>query len=275
MKVLPLALLVLTVALAGCETPTTQRYAISADNNQAIKALGATNVGVATFVGPSNFSANCRALGPMQVADGLTHTQYIQKAFEDELKIAGVFASTGSRVVLSGKVDRLEFSSTRAVTGGSWTIDLSLNSSNGRSLSVNEYYEFDSGFVANDACRNTAEAFSRAVQDLIGKAVRNPGFAEMVSQGAMSLPMGATAPARQSAPVSQPAPVVVPVALKPVAGGQDSYGAERLAKDQNCNAQPSATLMAKGAGFETYAVPCTSGDVLMVRCELGKCRALK
>ena len=58
--------------------------------------------------------------------------------------------------------------------------------------------------------------------------------------------------------------------MKAAVGCQDSYGAERLAKDQNCNAQPSAVLMAKGAGIETYSVACTSGDVPMVRCELGR-----
>jgi hypothetical protein len=175
-----LAVAFAVLALTACETPTTQRYAISADNNQAIKALGASGVGITTFAGPGDFSSNCRALGPMRVADGLSHTQYIQKAFEDELKVAGAFGQNPARVTLAGKVDRLEFSSTRALTGGSWTIDLSLRSSNGGTLRVNEYYEFSSGFAAQEACRNTAEAFSRAVQDLVGKAVHNSEFAALV-----------------------------------------------------------------------------------------------
>lgn len=117
----------------------------------------------------------------MQVADGLTHTQYIQRAFEDELKVAGAFApSSAPRVTLGGRLKRLEFSTTRAVTGGYWQIDLALESSNGKKLDVAEYYEFNSGFAANEACRNTAEAYSRAVQNLVGKAVRSPGFAELV-----------------------------------------------------------------------------------------------
>ena len=175
-------LFAVTVAamLAGCETPTTQRYAISADNNLSIKALGATGVGISAFKAPANFSSNCRALGPMRVADGLTHAQYIQKAFEDEFKIAGVYAASGSRVTIGGDIEKIEFSSARALTGGSWTIDISLISSNGSRLKVSEYYEFESGFAANEACRNTAEAFSRAVQNLIGKAVKNPGFAPLV-----------------------------------------------------------------------------------------------
>ncbi len=175
-----LLLITAAIALTACESPTTQRYAISADNNQAIKVIGATGIGVRSFAGPADFSSNCRALGPMQVADNLSHTQYIQKAFEDELKIAGAFAQANPRVSVGGKVNRLEFSSTRGLTGGYWQIDLSLDSSNGRRLDVSEYYEFSSGFVANDACRNTAEAYSRAVQNLIGKAVKSPTFAELL-----------------------------------------------------------------------------------------------
>jgi hypothetical protein len=166
--------------LAGCETPTTQRYSISADNNQAIKSLNATGIAVGPFSGPAEFNPNCRALGPLQVADGISHSEYIRKAFEDELKVAGAYSASAPRVTLSGKVAGLEFSSSRAVTGGSWTIDLVLSSSNGKSMAVKEYYEFNSGFVANEACRNTAEAFSRAVQNLVGKTVRSGEFASLV-----------------------------------------------------------------------------------------------
>ena len=116
----------------------------------------------------------------MKVADNLTHTQYIQKALEDELKIAGAFAPTNQRVTLGGKVSKLEFSSTKGLTGGYWQIDLLIDSTNGKRLDVSEYYEFNSGFGANDACKNTAEAYSRAVQNLIGKAVRDSKFPELL-----------------------------------------------------------------------------------------------
>jgi hypothetical protein len=171
----------LALLLVACETPTTQRYAISADNNLAIRTLGVTGIGIRQFTAPTDFNSQCRGLGPMQVADGLTHTQYIQRAFEDEFKIAGAFApASAARLVLGGKVAQLEFSSSKGITGGYWKISLSLESTNGERLSVDEYYEFNSGFVANDACRNTAEAFSRAVQNLVGKAVRAQGFAALV-----------------------------------------------------------------------------------------------
>jgi hypothetical protein len=173
------AVVVSSLFLTACETPTTQRYAISADNNMAIKALNAKEIAVGPFAEPLYFDAQCRAMGALQIADGLTHAQYVRKAFEDELKIAGAFSNT-PRVILSGKVAKLEFSTTRGITGGSWTVDLVLTSSNGKSLPMTEYYEFDSGFIANEACRNTADAFARAVQNLVGKVVRDPGFPELL-----------------------------------------------------------------------------------------------
>lgn len=61
----------------------------------------------------------------------------------------------------------------------------------------------------------------------------------------------------------------------PKVTGQDGISAEKLAKSQSCMSEPRATLAAKGPGFESYAVPCTNGDTLMIRCEFGNCRVLK
>jgi hypothetical protein len=165
--------------LSACETPTTQRYSILADNSLAIKSLKASGIGVGAFQPPAEFSETCRALGPLKVADNLTHTGYIQKAFEDELKLAGAFG-TPSRVSLNGKINKLEFSSSHGLTGGYWKIDMTLASTNGQSMNVDEYYEFNSGFSAPEACRQTAEAFTRAVQNLVGKTVSDPKFKSLV-----------------------------------------------------------------------------------------------
>lgn len=59
------------------------------------------------------------------------------------------------------------------------------------------------------------------------------------------------------------------------ATGTDGFNAERLARAQSCSAQPLATLVAKGPGFETYSVPCDNGDALALRCEFGNCRVLR
>ncbi|MFN6060232.1 MAG: hypothetical protein ACK422_07970 [Burkholderiales bacterium] len=96
------------------------------------------------------------------------------------MKIAGSYAATNPRVTLGGKVKKLEFSSSKGLTNGFWNIDLRLESSNGKTLDVNEYYEFNTGFAANEACRNTADAYLRAVQNLVGKTVLSPSFPELL-----------------------------------------------------------------------------------------------
>jgi hypothetical protein len=180
MKTFRVMVVVLLPLLAACETPTTQRYAVSVANNQAIRTLNTSGIAIGEFTPPAAFDPACRALGPLRVADGLTHTQYIQRAFEDELKMAGAYAARDARVTLNGEVTTLTFSSVRAMVGGSWTIGLTLRSSNGRSLAVSEYYEFESGFSANAACKETADAFVRAVQNVVGKAVGDSGFSELI-----------------------------------------------------------------------------------------------
>jgi hypothetical protein len=71
-------------------------------------------------------------------------------------------------------------------------------------------------------------------------------------------------------------PLEQPTIVRPVVqGGQDGFSAERLAKAKSCTDQPTATLVAKGPGFESYSVACSSGDALAIRCEFGNCRVLQ
>jgi hypothetical protein len=79
-------------------------------------------------------------------------------------------------------------------------------------------------------------------------------------------PLPAPAAAVPTAPNA--APVVVEV-------GNDSWAVERLPAVRACHAAPRAKLSAKGPGFETYTVGCSSGDVLLVRCEMGTCRVMR
>jgi len=146
----------------------------------ALKGLSTSGLSVGTFTGPASFDRSCRAAGPLAAPDGISYSEYIRKALADELKVAGAYAEANPRITLSGVVNRLEFSSSRGLTGGSWDIQISLNSSNGKTLPVAEHYEFESGFVADTACKQTAEAYFPAVQNLIAKAVRSPEFKSLI-----------------------------------------------------------------------------------------------
>jgi hypothetical protein len=179
MKNLALALVVLS--LSACSTFTPQRYSISADNNMALKAIGVGSINIGRFSGPPSFDRTCRGAGPIAPPDKLSFEAYIQKAFADELKVAGMYDDKTPKTTLTGDVEKLSFSSSRGLTGGEWDISLRLKSSNGKSLFVSEHYEFESGFIADTACKQTAEAYFPAVQNLVGKAITAPEFRALLS----------------------------------------------------------------------------------------------
>lgn len=178
MKKYLLALSVLS--LTACSTFTPQRYSISADNNVALKAIGVGNINVGSFTGPASFDRACRGAGPIAPPDNMSFEAYIQKALADELKVAGMFDDQTPKTTLSGVLEQLSFSSSRGLTGGEWKISLRVNSSNGKSMSVSEDYLFESGFIADTACKQTAEAYLPAVQNLIGKLVKSPEFRSLL-----------------------------------------------------------------------------------------------
>ncbi|NUS39246.1 MAG: hypothetical protein HOQ02_09520 [Lysobacter sp.] len=150
------------------------------DNNQALKQYAGATTYLVSLSAPADYSANCRLMGPIQASDGMTVPQFVEKAFNDELKFAGVYAEGGSE--LTGTLDHIEFSSTAGLTNGWWDLAWTLKSANGRSLSVQNRYAFKSGFDAITACNQTAQALGPAVQDLIRRTVSDARFGELIRQ---------------------------------------------------------------------------------------------
>lgn len=169
------------LSVSACSTYMPQRYSINADTNVALKAMDSGPINVGAFKGPASFDNSCRAAGPIAPPDNMSFEAYIQKALTDELKVAGKFDDTAPKVTLSGTVEQLAFSSSRGLTGGTWDIGVRIESSNGKSTLVSEHYEFNSGFIADTACKQTAEAYLPAVQNLIGKLVKAPDFKALVT----------------------------------------------------------------------------------------------
>jgi hypothetical protein len=169
----------MTVLLSSaCSTMTPARYSISVDNNLELKKYGGSKIQLMALDSSGSFNANCRLMGPIQASDGMTIPEFVRKAFNDEFKFAEVYGDTG--VKLSGNLTRIAFSSSAALTNGWWEFALELESSNGKSMTVETHYDFKSGFDAITACNQTAQALGPAVQDLIKKAVTQPEFAALV-----------------------------------------------------------------------------------------------
>jgi hypothetical protein len=169
-----------TLVLSACASYAPQRYAAVPDNIPVLRSIGLGNIKVESFVMSAAFAATCRGGITIDPPINMTFQGYLQAALADELKIAGLYNEISPRIVLSGNLEKLEFSSTKNLTKGEWNIGLQISSSNGRSTYASERYEFESGFGGTTACRRSAEAFLPAVQSLISKLVRSREFRALI-----------------------------------------------------------------------------------------------
>ncbi|WP_410211955.1 hypothetical protein [Aquirhabdus sp.] len=178
MKKLSAIAIGLTLALSGCSTMTPARYSVSVDNNLILKKYAGQTTRIISMDPPANYDSNCRLMGPIQASDGMTIPQFVQKAFNDELKFASIYSENGNSI--AGALTKIQFSSASGLTSGWWDLGLTLKASNGKTISVENRYDFKSGFDAITACNQTAQALAPAVQDLIKKAISDPAFAELL-----------------------------------------------------------------------------------------------
>lgn len=176
MKMFVLLAAVATI-LSGCATYAVSRYSTSPDTEMALKKLGKmqVNVGEFTSSNPGQTHIVCRGAAPIKTPDGEPFAAFVRKAFVDEIEVAGDY-SASAPVTITGKLDNINFSS----MSGNWNLALTLNSSNGKSLSQSEKYHFTSSFFGDTACEQTAQALMPAVQDLVQKIVKNPEFESLV-----------------------------------------------------------------------------------------------
>ena len=169
--------LVFLAVLTGCSTYATTRYSVSVDNVSKLRELGTAGVTVGNFTAtdPGVTQLNCRAVGPIKTPDGESFETFIRKAFVDELRMAEVYSETAD-ITLTGNLNEIDFSS----TSGMWTIGLTINSSNGRTITVLENYDFKSSWYGETACNQTAQALMPAVQNVISQIIQNNGFPSLV-----------------------------------------------------------------------------------------------
>lgn len=86
--------------------------------------------------------------------------------------------SDAAPVTITGNLNSIDFSS----GNGTWNLSLTVNSSNGNSMSVSEEFSYTTSFYGETACNQTAQALMPAVQNLVGKVVRSAEFPALVTQ---------------------------------------------------------------------------------------------
>lgn len=171
------AILALTMIASGCQTTNSIPYKASTANvisiQQSLQALGKKvslgSVGLAPGVEESPL---CRLPGPVVVSPGKSLPTYIKEAFQEELFMAQVYQPNASNII-DGRLEALSFSS---VSPAVWNIAMSVKSTTGAGYSVSVKFPFSTSWDAGSACKNVADAFGPAVQELLKQVVTHPQF---------------------------------------------------------------------------------------------------
>jgi hypothetical protein len=196
-----LALASALLALSGCQTYSVGRYTVSSDNVQMLRALqqkypqGALKVGA--FKHKDKYGRQgiplkevmCRGAGPIKPPDNQGYEQFLQKALADELKMAGVYAES-SPIGITASLETLDFSS----TDGTWTLSAQVAAGQ-QPFPVEMVSKYDTSFMGDNACAQTAQAFVPAAQDFVRKLISSPQFERAFAESAKpSAPAAATVP---------------------------------------------------------------------------------
>lgn len=175
-------LMVALLTMGGCSTINSIPYKASTSNVISLQnTFKNTNTQVAlgsfALAQGINEELMCRMLGPVKVAPGKSLSTFIKEAFQEELFLAQAY-DPKAQVLLDGRIERLSFSS---VSPAHWDIGMKISSNKSSGYSVSVKYSFDSSFDAWSACKNVADAFAPAVQELLRQVVTHPQFAQLAN----------------------------------------------------------------------------------------------
>jgi hypothetical protein len=175
-------LVAVSVLVLGACTYIPQRYSVSEENTEALKKLGVGNINVGPFTKSAEFDTSCKVVSGNVVPPDSTGLEgYIQQAFVAELKHAGMFDDKTPKITLTGDIEKLSLSTWRTVYLSNWDIVVRLNSSNGKSVSIFQHYDFNAGPHRLPDCQQIADHYMYAVQKTLYKLIDAPEFESLVT----------------------------------------------------------------------------------------------
>lgn len=107
----------------------------------------------------------------MEIPQG-NFANYIQKAMNDEFKVAGLYSGKGNYLI--GEVVTIEHY-VAGLNDNYWEISMFINARNGHKFTVSEKYKFSDFYTCNAAARELVSA----LQDLFRKIFSSSDFAKV------------------------------------------------------------------------------------------------
>ncbi len=164
--------------LTGCDTYTTPQYQTNPSNVIALQSIAAsgkgTSVGTVTAAAGIVEKPTCRLAGPLDLGGGQNISKVVEQALQAEFLAGKMYNRNGRAinvVVTELKPDSF---------AGTWTIGMRVSSNKGQSYDVNTVHKFGTSFSAAAACKNTADAFNRALSKSINNMISDPRFKSLI-----------------------------------------------------------------------------------------------
>ncbi|MDL2284701.1 hypothetical protein LJC19_06135 [Oxalobacter sp. OttesenSCG-928-P03] len=160
--------------LAGCAVfKTVSDYTPDPENIPAIQANVAIPVNVGEFTDASfRKELTCRSLAIVEAPDEWTYADVIRYALIDELTQAERF-DTESPVTITALLNRIDFETEK----GSWIIRMTLTSSNGKSMTIEEVHAYSATGIGEAACVQAVSHYRHVLAKFMKNLLASPEFA--------------------------------------------------------------------------------------------------
>lgn len=164
----------------GCGIKTSE-YNVSADNVQTLRDYKELKLDVSNFTATTagESSVMCRLAETVSTPKGESFEEYIKDALVSELKMAGVY-DKNSDLKISGNLNKI-YGSTM-FGNAYWEINITISSSNGKSLTVTTKRDYPSSYLASTACNNMGTSFSPTIKQLIADIINHKDFSSLLSK---------------------------------------------------------------------------------------------
>ncbi len=179
-KILISTSLVTILLFSGCGIKINE-YNVSADNVQTLRNYKDLKLDVSTFTASNKdeSSVMCRLAETVSTPKGEPFSQYIEEALVSELKMASVY-DKNSDLKISGNLNKI-YGSTM-FGNAYWEINVTITSSNGKSITVNTKRDYPSSYLASTACNNMGTSFAPTIKQLINDILNHKDFAELLKK---------------------------------------------------------------------------------------------
>jgi hypothetical protein len=171
-----LASMAALILLAGCAVfKTVPHYTPDPENAEIVRKAIDAPVNVGEFSDASyRKELTCRSLAIVEAPDSWSYADVIRYALIDELAQAQRY-DPDAPVTITAQLDRIDFETEK----GTWIIRMTLASSNGKTMTIEQRHTWDSPAFGEWACTRAVSRYMSVLTQFMKRLLASPEFAEL------------------------------------------------------------------------------------------------